>query len=341
MNGRTPIDPRAHTGWDEALPPDADVFHTLGWARVLAETYGYRPVYWTADGAGPDRGVLPMMEVRSALTGRRGVSLPFTDCCRAAGPGGAADLLDDIKAWGRRSGWRLAEWRGAAPGGDAIPACEFLRYTLDLRGGAEGVLRGADQNTRRNLRKAERAGVRVEAAGTPEAMALFVRLNAVTRRRHGLPPQPRRFFEMLQTHLVRPGAGRLALAWRGREPVAGAIFLHFRGRAVYKYGASAETRGGVPGANPALLADAIRWYAARGAERLDLGRVWPGNTGLRRYKRGWGGEEERLAYYRYAFRRGTFVTGAPPVAGRHNALFRRMPVWLLRAVGRAAYRHMG
>ena len=41
------IDPRTTPEWDTfvAAHPEATVFHTTAWARVLTDTYGYKPSY--------------------------------------------------------------------------------------------------------------------------------------------------------------------------------------------------------------------------------------------------------------------------------------------------------
>jgi hypothetical protein len=98
------IDPTATKGWDRWLEyfPDATAFHTAAWAAVLKRTYGHIPLYLVeklVDGksAPTDAGgyaphppspipdlpsaILPLMEIRSRFTGRRGVCLPFTDQC--------------------------------------------------------------------------------------------------------------------------------------------------------------------------------------------------------------------------------------------------------------------
>ena len=79
------INPIDYQGWDDLLVSSQEYtfFHTSAWAKVLWETYHYRPLYFTLlDGNGL-LALMPMMEVKSIFTGLRGVSLPFTDYCRA------------------------------------------------------------------------------------------------------------------------------------------------------------------------------------------------------------------------------------------------------------------
>ena len=77
------LNPFTASPWDTALSthPGATFFHGSPWARVLHDTYGFTPLY-LADRTTTDlHPLLPLMEATSWLTGRRGISLPFTDEC--------------------------------------------------------------------------------------------------------------------------------------------------------------------------------------------------------------------------------------------------------------------
>ena len=65
------IDPRNFLGWDAIIEdaPQASFFHTAAWARVLSESYGYRPLYFAAVESGRISGLIPVMEIDSFLTG--------------------------------------------------------------------------------------------------------------------------------------------------------------------------------------------------------------------------------------------------------------------------------
>src|SRR3989442_10793821 len=77
------INPLCDSDWDclVASHPDASFFHSAAWAKVLNKTYGHAPFYLHFTQHGETVALMPMMEVRSPLTGRRGVCLPFTDSC--------------------------------------------------------------------------------------------------------------------------------------------------------------------------------------------------------------------------------------------------------------------
>ena len=77
------INPLETDNWDDLLlsNENSSIFHSVGWARVLHESYGYRPLYFAQINKNKFKTLIPIMEVNSFITGRRGVSLPFSDVC--------------------------------------------------------------------------------------------------------------------------------------------------------------------------------------------------------------------------------------------------------------------
>src|SRR5665213_993909 len=100
------VDPLSYADWDSwvAAHPRGTVFHGTGWARVLRDTYGHKPFYFARFEGQQLADVLPVMEVSSWLTGRRGVSLPFTDFCPALESAGGErrELHQMAMEWGRQ-----------------------------------------------------------------------------------------------------------------------------------------------------------------------------------------------------------------------------------------------
>jgi len=78
------IDPLEDRRWDEFVQrhPRASLFHSRAWLEALSRTYRYKPIAFTTSPAGQrlENGIL-FCQVESWLTGRRLVSLPFSDHC--------------------------------------------------------------------------------------------------------------------------------------------------------------------------------------------------------------------------------------------------------------------
>ena len=340
------VDPTRFPGWDERLShhPDTTVFHTSAWARVLSETYGYLPAYLTFLEKDQLVALLPFMEIRSWITGARGVSLPFTDESSPILPNGFGfgEAMGQVIALAESRGWGTVEIRGKVPGMENLPtSTEYLRHDLDLTGGEELLYSRYRRNVRRNIRKAERTGISVSEDITPEAMREFHHLNCLTRREHGLPPQPFRFFEHLREHVLEKGLGFLMLARHRKKAIAGAVFLLFGGKAVFKYGASdmryQEFRG-----NNLVFRDAIRLLCSKGARTLSFGRTDFGHDGLRQFKLAWGTTETTHQYVKFDVRTKSYLGGTPThpsSAWKHT--MSKFPIPVLRIIGNVAYRHVG
>jgi hypothetical protein len=333
-----PINPLEHPDWDVLLTrrPDFSFFHGAAWARVLTETYGFRPV-WQA--AGP--ALLPLMEVDSWLTGRRGVALPFTDVC---GPlGGSAEevqrLFQNAAAWGRARGWKTMELRGGRDRLAGAPASlAYYGHRLDLTGGETALFERMDGSARQAVRKAERDGVRAEVWQTEAAMREFYRLQGLTRKRHGLPPQPWHFFQNICRQVLSQDQGMVVLAAEDGVAIAGAVYFFLGGRAIYKYGAS-DVRRQQLRANNLVMWTAMKWLAGRGAGSLHLGKTALNNAGLRRFKLSLGAVEERIEYVKFDVRRNCFAVDTDPIAGWHNRVFRALPGFISRGAGEMLYKH--
>ena len=340
------VDPFADPEWDRLLASHSEttVFHTLAWARVLTSSYGYQPFYFRAIDKGKLAALLPFMEVRSWITGTRGASLPFTDQCPPILPVETSfnEAMDHVIALARSRGWKTVEIRGHGPGMGNLPAsAEYLSHDLDLTEGETSLLSRYRPNVQRNIRKAEREGITVAEDHTPEGLREFYQLNCLTRREHGLPPQPTRFFEYLHEHILEKGLGFLMMARHKKKPVAGALFLLFDGKAIFKYGAS-DRRYQEIRANNLIFRDAIRLLCRRGARTLSFGRTGLHHDGLRKFKLSLGTTETRLQYVKYDVRSKTYLTANKALReNRWKKMLANLPLSALRIIGNVAYRHVG
>jgi Acetyltransferase (GNAT) domain len=339
------VNPLDDTGWNERVLSHAgcSFFHSSNWARVLVETYRYNPFYFVMTRDGTLQALMPFMEISSRLTGKRAVSLPFTDYCRPIVYDGLVfdDFLDAVIQRGKREGWESIELRTE----DALQAAHTLSskycgHILDISLSEEELYRQLRDSTRRNIKKALMEGVEVVFGNSPDALKEFYRLNCMTRRDHGLPPQPYLFFKKIHEHVLANDLGLLALALYKGEYIAGAIYFHFNKQGFYKYGASDRAYWHMR-ANNLIMWEAIRRYRSKGYASFSFGRTEPENAGLLQFKAGWGARECPIYYYKYDLRKNAFVKDPLMLKGMHNRIFSKMPMPLLKIAGSLLYRHMG
>jgi CelD/BcsL family acetyltransferase involved in cellulose biosynthesis len=339
------IDPIADPRWLTFVEgnPTAEIFHHPLWLELLRSQYGYElQARCVADGGGIEAGV-PIARIDSRLTGRRLVSLPFSDICSPALAPGADPAAMDVL--GRAlveesasSGLDLTVHGPLPHAPDAFVQHRFYRHLLSLAGDpAEVERRYSKSQVRRGIKKAKREGLRWERRTDAAALDAFYALHLGTRRRLGVPTQPKRFIRRFEG-LFAAGLGFVGLILDGGRPIAAAVFLTHNGTVTYKYGASdARALGKRP--NNLLFSEAIRWACAAGFQTLDFGRTDLDNEGLRSFKRSWGASEVELSY--------TYLTESEPRPDQGArdrvvaATIRRSPAIVGRLAGEALYRHFG
>ncbi|MBT0652921.1 peptidoglycan bridge formation glycyltransferase FemA/FemB family protein [Geobacter luticola] len=282
------------------------------------------------------------MEINTALTEKRGVSLPFTDYCDPLFADGVVfkELLGDMIEYGEKSKWKSLEFRTENPLSSIPVSFQFYGHSLDISRNEETIVSGFRDSTRRNIKKAEKEGVAVTIDRTFDSVREFYRLNCLTRKDHGLPCQPYIFFEKMYSHIIAKNLGVVILATINEINIAGAVFFNFGNRVIYKYGASDRNYLHLR-ANNLIMWKAIQWYCGQGYQRFNFGRTERENTGLLQFKRGWGAREYSINYYKYDFRQRAFVSDHVKVTGLHNRIFRMMPIPLLKIAGAILYRHAG
>jgi hypothetical protein len=334
------VDPLAVANWDALVTalPGHSFFHTAAWARTLEESYGYKPMYFAKVENGGLRGLLPVMEVDSFLTGKRGVSLPFSDVCE--GLGETEELFEEAVKSGGERGWKYLEVRRAI--GDSrgrSPSQEFFGHTLELSKNEEKIFASFDPAVRRAIRKAEKAGVKVEISRSLEGVKEFYELHCLTRKKHGVPPQPFSFFANFYRNVIAHNLGFVAIARLEGRAIAANVFVHVGSKAIYKYGASDENFQNFRPANLAMWYG-VQWYARAGFDRMDFGRTEKANEGLRRFKVGWGAVEHSIQYFKYDLRTQRFITGKGESSLLRERILKRIPIPIARIIGSVLYRHV-
>lgn len=337
------VDPTVHAGWDDLVLSHSgcSIFHSSSWADVLRSAYGFSPHYILSVVDSRLTFALPLFEIRSVLTGRRGVSLPFSDYCDplSRDDGSPFDALPWVFDYGKKRGWSYVELRVGDDLPDGFsPSETYFRHELELDRDPNKLLKSFRNSTVRNIQKATKSGVVARIDASHDGVKEFYRLNCLTRREHGLPPQPYRFFSLLHDRLISKGRGFVVLAEEHGTAIAANVYLHFGDRAFYKYGASDKRFQDLRAAN-LVMWEAIKRYATTGFRSLCFGKTELFQDGLRQFKTGWGTRESKIHYLRYDLGSGKYVESSSRVRGFHNHFFRAMPVIVSRAIGAFLYRH--
>lgn len=339
------INPTDYPGWDDMLlsAKGYSFFHSSVWAKVLCESYNYTGFYFSIFNRGHLAVSIPVMEVKSILTGRRGVSLPFTDDCEPIimddVPSQA--VIDFIKGYGIKQGWKYLEFRGRhSCFDDEISSVNYFGHVLDLSRTEKDIFSNFRKGTKSAIKQAKTEGVEVKISNSLESVSEFYKLNCITRRRHGLPPQPYFFFKKVYDHIISKDLGVVVLGSFQKKTIAGGVFFHIGKKAIYKYGASDMNYQHLR-PNNLIIWEAIKWYTTKGYKSLCFGRTEPENQGLRIFKKGWGTDERIIKYYKYDLKKSRFVGRENGTNSVYGKVLSRAPIALLKPIGSLMYRHMG
>jgi hypothetical protein len=283
------------------------------------------------------------MEVYSPLKGKRGVSLPFTDQCTPyfQKKEFLQDAVQSAIDYGEKNKWKYIEWRDSPYFAESISPWEaYYVHDIDLAKTESRLFADLSDSNRRNIKKAIREGVTIKVDQSFDAIESFYRLNCLTRKRHGLPPQPFSFFKNVFEHIISTGYGTVVSAFHKEKVIAASVFFHFGTRALFKYGASEMEHQNLR-PNNLIMWEALKWYNNNGFKTMNLGRTEPKNKGLLQYKRTWGAKESLLKYYRYDIRKQACLQKRPGRGDLYTRLFAQTPIIILRIIGRLFYKHAG
>lgn len=285
-----------------AAHPQACAYHTLDWRDLLGTVYSFTPHYLVAREAGAIAGVLPLMMIKRPCLGLHLSALPFSHrVALLASPLARPRLLAAAQQHARECDARYLELReDAALVSEAgfAPAAAYWQSILDLHAPLETLWCQVRASTRRNVARAERAGVTMRRAQGANDYQRFYRLMLETRRQQGTPPYPRSLFDAL----AQLEWTRLYLADDAQGvTLAGLCIFTHGAQALYAYGASSKRAAHLEQRpNDLLFWRVIAELRAENFSALDFG-VSPLHLGeLRRFKENWGALSTPLHHARWS-----------------------------------------
>ncbi len=341
------LDPLSDPRWPRLVSrhPLASAFHSTGWLNALHLAYGYEPVVFTTSPPEEElRNGLVVCRVKSWLTGKRLVSLPFSDHCEPIVEGGddlkllLAGLVRAAEVWKcKYLEIRPQPSTSGIPGG-MDKGDSYYFHKLDLRPSLEDLFQGFHKDcVQRKIRRAERENLTYQCGKSEDILRAFYQMMILTRRRHRLPPPPLAWYRTLVGCMG--DAVNIHLASKDGRPVASILTLHHRSTLFYKYGCSDKDFSKLGGMH-FLFWKAIQDAKRRGIVEFDLGRSDLNNPGLVDFKDRWGAVRSDLVYWRYAKSGSKSATarGSNHIARR---IFEHLPDGPLVTLGNFLYRHLG
>jgi len=334
--------------WDDYVRfhPNGTPFHLHNWLKTIYDSYHFETfLYAIKDNQGRLTSILPLFLIKSIITGSRIISLPFTDYC---GPLCSSreeekELLIAIKeTFGERV--KHIEIRSKLMDEGSFIRDEFFKgHVLKLGNDPSALFNNFDKKTiRYSIRKAQKADVEIIEENNMQGIEAFYSLNKMTRKKHGVPHQPKYFFENIFKNMFSDNCAFLLLARSNSKVIASGLFFRMNGTIHYKYNASDQEYLNEKRPNHLLTWHAIERGCLEHYDFFDFGRTDPSNSGLMRYKEMWGAQAVDLPYYHYpkveGFSCGNTV-GSSSV-DKLTKIWQKLPDQLVDLVSSSIYKHL-
>jgi lipid II:glycine glycyltransferase (peptidoglycan interpeptide bridge formation enzyme) len=184
---------------------------------------------------------------------------------------------------------------------------------LSVSGGEDELWRGLEHRSRKQINKAERAGLVAEIV-TPDLQLLesYYDLHLQTCGRNGIAPHPKEYFEAIFDSVAEQGLCKTCVVRFEGKVLTVQNFLIYKGTALYWTVASSEDAL-KRCANDYGMWAAIKNFNRLGMEYLECGEAFPAvNAGKRRglndFKKSFGGQ--LFPYYRGSIYHRPLIEGA-------------------------------
>lgn len=344
--------PNIDNPWSSLLEAQVkDIFYyDPRWLELINTFYGYRIIpLTTTNTEGHITGFLPLCFVSSLLTGRRLVSLPFSDHCPllASDEATANDLIDQAIQLAKKQHVKYLELRAGCHDeltkrSDLTESNLYVNWIVPLSDLPEDVWKGLRKPVQHQIKKSQKLGIQVRTVQERDEMELYYKLHLQTRtKKHGMPAQSKDYFFQLWDTFAPSGTLQLLLAEYQGITVAGIILLACGNTIHYAYGASDERYLNLA-PNNLLFWTAMTWGCEKGYQRFDLGRTAYDNEGLMEFKRRWGAVKEALPYFYYPHTAGLAATSESSWKFRLvTDTWRKLPLTITAPLGGYLYKHLG
>lgn len=335
--------------WDDFVKnhPHGTVFHLQSWIKTIRDSYNMEPyLYCIKNDENSISSILPFFAINSQLIGNRIVSLPFTDYC---GPL-SINTNDEVELLRHaidnfNGNVKYIEIRSNLTNPDVYQCDNLYKlHVLELCPDTNEIVTHIDKKTiQYSIRKASKAGVEIREENSLWGIMEFYRLNKMTRKKHGVPHQPLRYFENLFRNMFSNGNAFLLLAFCDSHVIAGGMFLRLNKTIYYKYNASDQAWLSEKRPNHLLTWHAIEKACRENYRYFDFGRTDASNDGLIRYKEMWGATSSDLPYYYYPKATGFNCEKSIRGLCLDNAkkIWRIMPDPLIDMISSRIFRHLG
>lgn len=335
-----PISPKYEKDWEDFVNnhKDSTIFHTLGWKKVMEQTFGFKPEYLVVkDSENKLVGISPAFKVKTFF-GKVIISQPFFEY---GGPivdigyeDACLDIFNFYKNKCLKERLNYIELKALPNVNNScfdkagyIQQFKAYNYYIDIKGKnfEKDIWLGLytkKSRVRNSIRNAIQEGIIVVENNNID---IYYNLYLKTMIKLGSPPMPKSLFENIKKYTK----GRFTFAFLKDIPIGGIMSFPFNNRDLMVGLVSDEKYLNFRG-NDMLYNEQIEYATNNGFEIVDFGRTRP-NSDYERYKKKWGATRREMFSYIY-----------PPSAGKNansykyydlfSGFTKKVP-WVLTRIG--------
>jgi serine/alanine adding enzyme len=349
------IDPFEDSRWDQFVEdhPFGWVTQLSSWKSVIEKSFKHIKGYYltlTNESNNEIQAALPIFEIKSWLTGKRLVSIPFATISDplVSNSEQMRKLIDAALHFARERNITEIEIR-------SHQSSEFIQHNsfernLDFKQHCISIDRSLDDVMksfhrtciRQKIRQSLENDLNLRIADDERDMLTFYQLYLMLRKRLGLPPQPYKFLKHLWQIFFPMNYLTLHLAEIDGKTVAGQILLKFKDRTSVEFLAYDDYYRNL---NPShfLFWHSIKLAHEEGYKLFDFGRTSVFNESLMEFKGRWGTEVLDLPTYYYSKKVNAQRKSREQskIYGLVRTVCQKMPSPVFQAFGNFCYHHLG
>jgi len=320
--------------WDQfvILSNESSAFHLYGWRRIFEANYGFKTFYLMAMDRGIVKGVLPLILLKSRLTGTFFMSLPVSDDGGFCGGDKEAYdlLLQKAIEIGRSEGADYIEFHHKRRHAGLATRESKVSMWLRLDPDPQKMWANFNNKVRNQVRKASKSGLEIKIGGMEE-IDRFYEAYAINMRDLGIPGHGRKFFEHILAEF--PDKARIfSVVARDKTAAAGFTF-GFKNKLEIPWASSIRKYNSFC-PNHLLYWEIVKYACNKGYDYFSFGRSLK-DSGTFRFKRQWGTEPRQL-YWQYCVLNGNGLPETNAQSPRYSLaikLWQRTPLFMTKLMG--------
>ena len=282
---------------------NAGIYHHPLWLKAIAKTFGHAPFYFViSDKSNNIIGLIPFLKIKSILTGKRIVCLPFSTYCDPLLPN---EIIKDAMEYlilNFGEDFKI-DLRSLKDYSDTLKNfshnSEYVTHILELEEDSQKTFNSFHPTSvRASIRRAEKNNLTCRIENTESDLRIFYNLEAQLRKRLLLPPLPYSFYLNVFNELKDTGLLSLPIIEKDNLPIAAGFILNFKNTYYLEYTASDKNYLGLY-PNHKLFWEVIKIAHEQGAAHVDFGRTSLDNNHLIIFKEKWNAKKQNIHHFVY------------------------------------------